>query len=290
MNTLTARQLVQAVDRIARHLELVAEEAWIRDCGWRFLFTNSIFAHHLRESPSSLEGRLDRELFSEEQVRIFRRDDGCCVQSALPSFFPEDAPPHRETHATLKFPLTLPSGEIAGVVGIACRMPRPAWLNEPPHWLRRVRRQISIGFAEPVSVRRLAASARVHPDHLGRSFRRHYGMTVHDFVRALRVQWSCWAMLEDPGCRLGEIAVAAGFTDHSHLSREFRRLRGFSPREFRERYGPAQSSRQAGSIPIGLSFDARRPRSRSFLTAPPSLVSRPPTHASSTSIRARFSE
>ena len=234
MNTPQARQLVKTVDRLARRLELVEDEAWIRDRGWRFLFTNTSFSRHHGESPSTLEGRLDRELFTDPEVRVFRRDDRRCAEAMAPSFFAEDSPPHHGSHETLKFPLLLPTGAVIGVVGIGCRAPRPEPSTRPPRWLRGIKRRISTGFAGPVSVRRWAGWAGVHPDHLGRSFKHHYGMSVHDFVRRLRVQWSCWAMLEDPGRRLGDLAIAAGFSDQSHFTREFRRIRGVSPGAFRD--------------------------------------------------------
>jgi AraC family transcriptional regulator len=121
-----------------------------------------------------------------------------------------------------------------------------------------VRWRICTGFLEPVSVQRLAARARVHPDHLGRSFKRYYGSSLHDFSRRLRVQWSCWAMLEDPHRRLGDIAVDAGFTDQSHFTRDFRRLRGFSPGGFRDRCEPAALGRGT-CPPLRLSSSSRHP-------------------------------
>jgi hypothetical protein len=63
----------------------------------------------------------------------------------------------------------------------------------------------------------------------------HGGCSVGDYVRQLRVEDACrrLATLDAP---IVEIALAAGFTDQSHFTRTFQRLRGLTPAEFRRRH------------------------------------------------------
>jgi len=262
MNVSTARQMVQAIDRVARRLELLREEAWVRDREARFLYVNGPFARFFDASRSTLKGRRDVDLFSGAEVRAFRRDDARCVAASAARFFPEDDP-GGVAHQTLKLPLSLASGETVGVVGIAFSAPRRRPGSEAPRWLERVRSEVAEGFAGGVSIRRLAARAGVHPDHLARSFRHHYGEGVHALVRRLRIQWSCWALLERPGRRLDLLAVDAGFSDQSHFTREFRRVRGTTPGAFRDRCRDA-TLEAGGSSPVRLSAagDAGAGRSR----------------------------
>jgi len=79
----------------------------------------------------------------------------------------------------------------------------------------------------------LAKIAGVHPVHFARTFRRVYGCTISDYVRGLRV---ARAMLLLRGTApLDEIALAIGFADQSHFCREFKRVAGVTPGEFRSR-------------------------------------------------------
>jgi AraC family transcriptional regulator len=100
-----------------------------------------------------------------------------------------------------------------------------------PTWLHRVREEIVDRFREPLTTTALAASAKVHPVHLARSFKRHFGRSVGEVIRQLRVDYARNAILA--GRSLSNVAVDAGFADQSHLTRTFRVVSGMTPAEFR---------------------------------------------------------
>jgi len=57
-----------------------------------------------------------------------------------------------------------------------------------PRWLRSVEEAIEAGHPSPPSVAELAQLAGVHPTHLLRTFRRHHGVTISNYVRHRRIQ------------------------------------------------------------------------------------------------------
>jgi AraC family transcriptional regulator len=102
----------------------------------------------------------------------------------------------------------------------------------PPRWLRNVREILHSRFQEDLRLLPLSEEAGVHPVHLCREFRRYYQQTVGEYVRKLRIDYACQQM-SNPVISLGEIASAAGFADHSHFARTFKRFVGMSPAAFR---------------------------------------------------------
>jgi len=72
----------------------------------------------------------------------------------------------------------------------------------------------------------------VHASHLARVFRKFKGCTIGDYVRGLRVQHAS-RRISDSEDSLADIALAAGFSDQSHLSRTFKQHTGMQPRQFR---------------------------------------------------------
>jgi AraC family transcriptional regulator len=106
--------------------------------------------------------------------------------------------------------------------------------RHPPFWLRRVREYVYEQPTEELQLRLLALEAQVHPVHLCREFRRHYGQTVGDFIRQRRVEVAAEriALHRDEG--LTDIAVDAGFASHAHFSTVFRKLMGVSPSQYRK--------------------------------------------------------
>jgi AraC-like DNA-binding protein len=103
----------------------------------------------------------------------------------------------------------------------------------PPHWLDRVRELLHDRFSENLSLGEVAAAAGISADHLARSFRRHNGCTVGEYVRRLRVEFAC-RRLTASELPLVEVALDAGFTDQSHFTKTFKRLMGVTPAAFRD--------------------------------------------------------
>jgi AraC-like DNA-binding protein len=235
MNAAESHALAATVDRLAHRLARVGEQAWIRDTDHRFYFVNQAFARSMGTPRADLEGRPDHDLFAADEARSYRRSDRHCRQILAPLYF-EEAGERDALLDTLKYPLILPSGGVAGVVGIACPFPAAVGPVDPPIWLREAKRLLAARFASPPSIGGLARGLGISPDHLARAFKRHYGMGVHEYVRTLRVQWCSWSLLEDPDRSLADLAVLAGFADQSHLTREFRRARGITPGRLRNRW------------------------------------------------------
>jgi AraC family transcriptional regulator len=114
-------------------------------------------------------------------------------------------------------------------------------LTSAPGWLPRIigllQTQIA-GGAEHIRVAEAAAVAGVHPVHLSRVFQGHFGCTVSAWIRRRRVQWAA-AQLAATDRPLSEVASRAGFADHSHMNRTFRRETALLPSEFRRFVGAA---------------------------------------------------
>ena len=108
------------------------------------------------------------------------------------------------------------------------RIPEP----DGPRWLARALEYVQVHFQDIVTLAQVAEAAEVHPAHLARGFRRQQGMTVGDYIRKVRIEWACRELVatERP---IVEIAVHAGFCDHSHMTRVFRRQTGLTPTQFR---------------------------------------------------------
>lgn len=102
---------------------------------------------------------------------------------------------------------------------------RKAWLND-------LRDQLEAEFRSPPPLEALARARGVHPAYLCQAFRAVFGMSVGQFVRSVRFEWARDALRVGSASMAG-VAVAAGFSDQAHLSRDFRKRAGVSPRRFR---------------------------------------------------------
>jgi AraC-like DNA-binding protein len=83
-------------------------------------------------------------------------------------------------------------------------------------------------IGEKISLGALSSMAGLSTNHFARAFQQSVGMPPHRYLLRRRVQ-HVEQMLRDTQLPLSQIALAAGFSDQSHLARHFRRLTGMPP-------------------------------------------------------------
>lgn len=104
--------------------------------------------------------------------------------------------------------------------------------KRPSLWLKQAEELLRASFSSPLQLPAIANAVNVHPVHLAREFRRHFKCTIGEYVRRLRVDFA-QRELSHGSAPLVAIALSAGFSDQSHLTREFKRITGFTPLQYR---------------------------------------------------------
>jgi AraC-like DNA-binding protein/PAS domain-containing protein len=125
-------------------------------------------------------------------------------------------------------------------VGMLAHLPLPA---DPPTTrgglaparANRVCEYIDSHLQENIALEVLAGIAQLSVHHFARAFRQTLGIPPHNYIVQRRVE-RAQQMLRNTELPLSEIAIAAGFTDQSHLARHFRTITGVSPSLARHRF------------------------------------------------------
>ena len=117
---------------------------------------------------------------------------------------------------------------LLGELGPVGEMParrgrRPAWLDRSVERLRE---------PDAPSISALADEAGVHPVYFTRAFRAAVCAAPSEVARRARLERAAAALLAS-GAPLTAVACDAGFADHSHFCREFRREFGVTPSWYR---------------------------------------------------------
>lgn len=66
-----------------------------------------------------------------------------------------------------------------------------------------------------------------------RSFRRHTGMSLLQYVRRLRINLACQILMSDEAAQISDICFEVGFNNLSNFNRQFLVEKGMSPSQFR---------------------------------------------------------
>ena len=88
-------------------------------------------------------------------------------------------------------------------------------------------------LTEPFSEGDLAAIAKRSPSAFSRSFRRHTGMSLVQYVNRLRVNLACQLLMSEAALPITEICFAAGYNNVSNFNRQFLAQKGMPPSRFR---------------------------------------------------------
>ena len=96
--------------------------------------------------------------------------------------------------------------------------------------VNRVCEYIAAKACENITLEELAGVAHMSPYHLLRVFRKKMGITPHSYQVQLRVDEA--KRLLRRGFSISHVAVATGFFDQAHFSKQFKRYVGATPGQF----------------------------------------------------------
>lgn len=124
-------------------------------------------------------------------------------------------------------------------IAFAARQNQAPTPTIPPALAPAVRR-LSLNFFEKQQVGDLARLCGMSPSHFTRTFRQAFGTSPIDWLRRRRITEAQRRLVESDDA-IKRIAEQVGYGDRFFFSRDFRKLTGQTPRQFRERERGASS-------------------------------------------------
>jgi len=120
------------------------------------------------------------------------------------------------------------------LIELLSSLPEPSAVSEkwPPDWLVRIREKMDDCFTEQIRVRDLAEQAGVHPVHLARVFRQHFGCSVKEYIHQRRLQQAL-DLLGSSTDPLSQIAYEQGYSDQAHFCRALKKQVQCTPGQVR---------------------------------------------------------
>ena len=135
-----------------------------------------------------------------------------------------DAPPR--IHAAV--------ARLIALAFIARKRQGAAQQQEVPPVLRKAVQRMKLFFFQRHTVGSLASLAGMSASHFSRIFKAAFGTSPIDWLRRERISQAKRRLVETTDA-IKEIAEQTGYSDRFFFSKDFRRLTGHTPREFRRR-------------------------------------------------------
>lgn len=191
------------------------------------------------EDPSELLGKTDRDFHPTVLADAYIAEDRRILQSgvSLPNeiWFIIDRSGKPGWFQSSKVPLRDEGGEVIGIAGVRYAIDTPEDRQRQFRRLAPVIGHLEEHYTERVSMKEMAKRAGLSSTHFNREFDAIFRMSPTRFLHALRIE-KARQLLAKTDRSVGEIAIATGYHDQSHFTRQFRRIAGTTPRAFRERF------------------------------------------------------
>ena len=85
-----------------------------------------------------------------------------------------------------------------------------------------------------LSLDQIGEALGMHKNYISRFFKEVYGYTLFSYMEKMRIQKAC-ELLSVSDMKIEAIAIAVGYTSGASFRRAFKKVKGVSPGEFRER-------------------------------------------------------
>lgn len=89
-----------------------------------------------------------------------------------------------------------------------------------------------INLHPQVSTLQLSEVACLSSKQFGRVFAEYIGTTPKDFLRIVRMQRALYILQQNPASSFAQVAYQCGFSDQSHMIKEFKLFSGYTPAEY----------------------------------------------------------
>ena len=89
-------------------------------------------------------------------------------------------------------------------------------------------------FKEPISLNKIANIANMTNNAFCKYFKKRTNKTYFRFLNELRIEYACKLLIEDTEVAISDIAYKSGFKNVSNFNRQFKTIKGISPKKFRK--------------------------------------------------------
>jgi PAS domain S-box-containing protein len=211
-----------------------------KDRAGRFVMGNDQFVRQCgAESETDIIGKSDFDFFPMGRAESYVKDDTYVMETGESLIDRVELAPDPGNSInwfiTTKVPLYSGSGEIIGLAGTARDITRAGLALRPYTEMRVVLEYVKDHHAQPIAVKELAALAHLSISQFERRFRKVFQISPLRHIMNVRIRSAC-LLLTTTNDTIAAIALDCGFYDHSHFTRNFRKIMGVSPRDYRKEY------------------------------------------------------
>jgi AraC-like DNA-binding protein len=212
---------------------------FMKDLEGRIVHCDNGFVEMLGcQSRDEVLGYRDPKFFPPHIATVFMEGDKRVISTGEPLLDQFELVARKDFqldwYVTHKYPVKDARGEIIGVAGINSLVQGSRRGPFSDKRLNRAMEHIRQHYPQSLPVPVLAECAGMSRRSFERLFQKELNCSPNVYLKQVRVNAVCRILL-DTRLSLAEVAAGCGFADQSHMTREFRKLIGVTPRTYRQK-------------------------------------------------------
>jgi PAS domain S-box-containing protein len=213
---------------------------FIKDRDGRFILGNDTFVRQCgATAESEIIGKTDFDFFPAGRAESYVKDDNYVMETGESIIdrveFAPDPANSINWFITCKVPVYSNSGEIIGLAGTARDVTRAGLALQPYTEMRSVLEFVQKNYHRSIEIKELAALVHLSISQFERRFRKVFQISPLKHIMNVRIR-AAGVRLTTTNDTIAAIALDCGFYDHSHFTRNFRKIMEVSPKEYRKQY------------------------------------------------------
>ncbi|MDF7807109.1 AraC family transcriptional regulator [Pontiellaceae bacterium B12219] len=213
---------------------------FMKDRQGRFVLGNDQFVKQCGESSEAgIIGKTDFDFFPADRAEGYVKDDNYVMDTGEKIVDKVELAPDPGNSinwfVTTKVPLFSPAGEIIGLAGTARDITRAGLALRPYTEMQVVLEYVRDNYMHSIEIKTLAALVHFSVSQFERRFRKVFQISPLKHIMNVRIR-AASHRLTTTNDTIASIALDCGFYDHSHFTRNFHKIMGSSPKDYRKQY------------------------------------------------------
>ncbi|MEA2069315.1 MAG: AraC family transcriptional regulator [Verrucomicrobiota bacterium] len=213
---------------------------FVKDRKGRFVMANDTFVRQCgATTEAEIIGRSDFDYFPLGRAESYVKDDTYVMETGESIIDRVELAPDPGNSInwfiTTKVPLYSADGEIIGLAGTARDITRAGLALRPYTEMHVVLEFVRDNYSCPIEIKELAALMHLSVSQFERRFRKVFQISPLKHIMNVRIR-AASLRLTTTNDTIAAVALDCGFYDHSHFTRNFRKVMGISPKEYRKQY------------------------------------------------------
>jgi len=213
---------------------------FVKDREERFVRCNRAFAGLLKaRSENEVLGLCDADFFPSAMADSYVTDDDLVMSSGAVLVdkveLVRTAQGTINWYSTTKRPVLDADGKVIGVAGVTRDIGKMRSSSERFSYWAPVLETIINNYAEPLSMACLASKVSLSLSQFDRRFKKRFCTTPRKYLANVRINAAC-QLLSSSDLPIATIAVQTGFYDQSHFTKQFAKVKGTTPAQYRRKH------------------------------------------------------